>query len=72
MTLLARQIEQAQLMEARDLPVVQVLDRAVPAERPARPDLVLNVGVAGLGGLFLGILLAFSFDSMRRLALRRV
>lgn len=35
-TLLTRQVEQARLAEARDMPVVQVLDRAVPAERHSR------------------------------------
>ena len=38
-------------MEAKDMPVVQVLDRAVPGERPVRPRTLVNAAVAGIGGL---------------------
>jgi uncharacterized protein involved in exopolysaccharide biosynthesis len=36
-TALTQQYEQAKIAEARDTPVVQVLDRAIPAERKSRP-----------------------------------
>jgi uncharacterized protein involved in exopolysaccharide biosynthesis len=65
-TLLTQQAEQARLMEAKDMPVVQVLDRAVPGERPVRPRVAVNVAVAGLAGLFVGILLAIVLDSLGR------
>ena len=64
-TLLAQQVEQARLAEARDMPVVQVLDRAVPAERPARPRLRLNLAIAGVTSLFVGVCLAFLLEHVR-------
>jgi uncharacterized protein involved in exopolysaccharide biosynthesis len=58
-TLLTQQTEQARLSEARDLPTVQVLDHAVPAERPSKPRLAMNLVVGGVTGALIGILLAF-------------
>jgi uncharacterized protein involved in exopolysaccharide biosynthesis len=60
--LLTQQFEQARLNEARDLPVVQVLDQAVPAERPSKPRLLLNVVLAGLSSFVGGLVLAFSVE----------
>ena len=42
--LLTQHVEQARLTEAKDLPIAQVLDRAVPAERHSRPRLSVNLG----------------------------
>ncbi len=39
---------------------MQVLDRAVPAERHSKPGLRLNLAIAGVTSLFVGIFLAFS------------
>ena len=61
-TLLTQQAEQARIGEARDLPTVQVLDRAVAAERPSRPRLALNLTIGGAVGALVGILLAFSAE----------
>jgi len=72
-TLLTQQAEQARLMEAKDMPVVQVLDRAVPGERPVRPSVLVNVAVAGFATLLVGIFLAIFLDSLgRRRATRRM
>jgi uncharacterized protein involved in exopolysaccharide biosynthesis len=60
--LLTQQVEQARLNEARDLPVVQVLDQAVPAERPSKPRLRLNVAIAGLSSFFGSVVLAFIIE----------
>ena len=65
-TLLTQQLEQARIAEARDTPVVQVLDRAVPAERHARPRAVLNGGLAAIVGLVLGAFLAVVLESHRQ------
>lgn len=65
-TLLTEQVEQARLEEARDLPVVRVLDRAVPPQRHARPKATLNLVLAGATSLLTGILLAFVLDSVAR------
>jgi uncharacterized protein involved in exopolysaccharide biosynthesis len=47
--------EQARVEEHKDVPVMLVLDRAVPAERKARPQRVLIVGVALLSSLIIAI-----------------
>lgn len=69
-TLLTQQIEQARMTEARDLPIVQVLDRAVPAERHSKPRLRLNLAIAGVTSLFVGIFLAFFLEYLRNLPRR--
>lgn len=69
-TLLTQQLEQAKIAEARDFPTVQVLDRAVPAERPSKPKIRLNVAVAGATSLLLGVLLAFFLESLKGLKSR--
>ena len=66
--LLTQQVEQVRLAEAKDLPVVQVLDRAVAAERPSRPSLKLNLAVATAGSLLLGVLLVLSIEHVRKLS----
>jgi uncharacterized protein involved in exopolysaccharide biosynthesis len=48
--------EQARLEEHKDVPVVVVLDRAVPAERKAKPKRLLIMGASTLSALFLAIL----------------
>jgi uncharacterized protein involved in exopolysaccharide biosynthesis len=58
-TLLTQQVEQARITEAKDLPIVQVLDQAVPADRHSRPRLGLNLIISGATSLFCGIFLAF-------------
>ena len=68
--LLAQQVEQARLNEARDLPIVQVLDQAVPAERPSKPRLGLNLILAAAASLFGGIVLAFVVEYVKHLQRR--
>jgi uncharacterized protein involved in exopolysaccharide biosynthesis len=70
-TLLTQQVEQARINEARDLPVVQVLDQAVPAERPSKPRLGLNLAAAGVSSLLGSIILAFMVESLRNTSRRR-
>src|SRR5574341_2555807 len=60
--LLTAQFEQAKINEARDMPTVQLLDKAVPAERKSKPKTVLNMGIAGTLSLFVGIFLAFFLE----------
>jgi tyrosine-protein kinase Etk/Wzc len=61
-TLLTQQMEQAKIAEARDMPIVQILDRAVPADRKSKPKIKLNMAIAGVTSLFLGIFLAFFLE----------
>ena len=64
--LLISQYEQAKLTEARDTPTVQVLDPAIPAERKSRPKILLNMLIAGILSLFVGLFWAFVRGAMDR------
>jgi uncharacterized protein involved in exopolysaccharide biosynthesis len=66
-TLLTSQLEQAKMTEARDTPTVQVLDPAIPAERKSKPTIKLNMLIAGVLALFLGIFLAFFLEYLERI-----
>jgi len=66
-TLLTQQFEQAKIAEAKDIPVVNILDQAVPAERPSKPRVLLNLAVAGAVGTALAAMLAFLLDYIARL-----
>jgi succinoglycan biosynthesis transport protein ExoP len=61
-TLLTQQLEQSKIAEARDMPVVRGLDTAVPADRKVKPKIKLNMAIAGITSLFLGIFLAFFLE----------
>ena len=65
-TLLTSQHEQAKIAEARDTPTVQVLDPAVPADKRSRPRLLLNLAVAGVLSLGVGVFLAFFLNYRTR------
>src|SRR5262249_41816460 len=58
-TLLAQQLEQAKIDEARDETAFQVLDRAVPPERRIKPARTTTVLLAMLVSTFVGIAFAF-------------
>jgi tyrosine-protein kinase Etk/Wzc len=64
--LLTQHVEQARLTEAKDLPIAQVLDRAVPSERHSRPRLSVNLAIGGAIGLAAGCLLAFVGEARSR------
>jgi uncharacterized protein involved in exopolysaccharide biosynthesis len=64
--LLVSQYEQAKIAEARDTPTVQVLDPAIPAERKSRPKISLNLLLAGMLSLFIGIFWAFVREAIDR------
>jgi uncharacterized protein involved in exopolysaccharide biosynthesis len=65
--LLTSQLEQAKLAEARDTPTVQVLDPAIPAEKKSKPRIRLNMVIAGVLALFVGIFLAFFLEYLERI-----
>ena len=65
--LLTAQFEQAKINEARDMPTVQPLDRAVPAERKSKPKTILNMAVVGALSLFVGIFLTIFLEYVERL-----
>jgi uncharacterized protein involved in exopolysaccharide biosynthesis len=70
--MLTSQYEQAKLQEARDTPTVQVLDPAIPAERKSKPSIRLNMMIAGVLALFIGIFLAFFLEYLERIKLQRM
>ena len=69
-SLLTQQLEQAKIAEAKDLPVVQIMDRAVPAERHSWPKLRLNIAIAVIVSLLVSVFLVFFVDYIRNLARR--
>lgn len=69
-TLLTGQYEQVKITEAKDLPVVQVLDEAMPAVKHSRPKTLVNVAIAGVAGLLVSSVLALFIDYVRRASSR--
>jgi uncharacterized protein involved in exopolysaccharide biosynthesis len=69
--LLTQQYEQAKIAEARDSPIVQVLDRAVPAEWKSKPKTRQNMMIAGAISLFAGVFLAFFLEYWARITRER-
>jgi len=57
--MLLSQYEQAKIDETKETAVVSVLDPAVPPSKKSKPSTVLNVLIAGVSSIFLGIFLAF-------------
>jgi tyrosine-protein kinase Etk/Wzc len=57
--LLAKQFELAKIDEAKDSSVIQLLDKAVPAERKSKPKRALITLAGVFAGGMLGIILAF-------------
>jgi uncharacterized protein involved in exopolysaccharide biosynthesis len=45
---------------------VQVIDRAVPAERKSRPKIGLNMMLAGITSLFIGVFIAFFLEYLAK------
>lgn len=68
--LLTQQYEQAKIMEARDTPTVQVLDRAVPPERKSFPQRKKLVMVGFILSLVVGVGLSFFLEYVERLQKR--
>ncbi len=66
MTNLIRQYEGARMDQSRNSLVLHVVDMANVPERRSFPKRTLIVLVSGLGGLFLGILLAFLRHAIRK------
>jgi tyrosine-protein kinase Etk/Wzc len=60
--LLTQQLEQAKIAEVSDMPTVQALDKAVAADRKSKPKTIINMAIAGITSLFVGILLAFFLE----------
>ena len=64
---LIKQFELARVDEAKEGPLIQVVDLATPPERRSKPKRTLIVLASALAGLFLSVLLAFLKVSLRNL-----
>ncbi|MFH1701927.1 MAG: Wzz/FepE/Etk N-terminal domain-containing protein [Nitrospirota bacterium] len=64
--LLTKQYEAAKLDEARDAAVIQVIDKAIPPEKIAKPKRTLMVLIATFTGFFLSIFVAFFAEYKER------
>jgi uncharacterized protein involved in exopolysaccharide biosynthesis len=64
--ILAKQFEVAKLDEAKDFPLVQVLDKAIPPEMKSKPKRALIVILTTLVAFFLAVMWAFVSESMQR------
>ena len=65
-TLLQTRLKEAQVQEAIDDSSVRVVEHAIEPLRPVSPKPIRNVALAGVLGLFLGIVLAFVREYMDR------
>jgi uncharacterized protein involved in exopolysaccharide biosynthesis len=64
--LLAKQFEAAKLDEAKEAAVIQVIDKAIPPEKRAKPKRTLMVLIATFTGFFLSIFVAFFTEYKER------
>ncbi len=65
--LLKTQYEQAKIREAKDTPVIQVLDEAAPPERRSRPARIKLVAMGILGSLIFSLIAIFVYEYFQRL-----
>lgn len=63
-------LEAARIAEVKDLPTVQPMDVAVPAEFPSRPKTMQNLQIAAGVSLLVGVLLVIFMDYLQRLKAR--
>jgi uncharacterized protein involved in exopolysaccharide biosynthesis len=65
--MLTAQLEQAKLDEAKNIATINLLDPAKVPERPIKPKWILNLVVAGILSLFLGVFSIFIMEFFRKL-----
>ena len=64
--LLTQQYEQHKIQETKDTPTIQVLDKAVPPEKRARPKRALLVGISGILSIFASLVFVFGLEYFKR------
>lgn len=64
--LLAKQFELAKIDEAKESTLIQLLDKAIPAEYKSKPKRILIAFVGLFGGGMLGIALAFMMEAYQQ------
>jgi len=65
--MLVGMLESAKISEARDLPIIELMDSALPPAFNSKPKTRMHVLAAGVLSLVLGILLAIFLDYLNRL-----
>jgi tyrosine-protein kinase Etk/Wzc len=66
-TTLTTQLEQARLEEAKDIPTINTLERAVPPKKPVKPRIKMNIILGFIVSLFLGIFIIFFMEFIQRM-----
>ena len=66
MELLYKQFEAAKIDEAKDYPLIQVLDKATPPERKSKPKRALIVILSTLAAFFLSVFYAFLREALEK------
>jgi uncharacterized protein involved in exopolysaccharide biosynthesis len=64
--ILAKQFEMAKLDEAKDFPLIQILDKATPPEKKSKPKRSQIVMLATLVAFFLAVIWAFISEALAR------
>lgn len=64
--ILAKQFEMAKMDEAKDYPLIQILDKALPPERKSKPKRALIVILVALVAFMLAVIWAFIRESLVR------
>jgi len=64
--IMAKQYEIARVDESRNAVVIQVLDKALPPDKKAKPKRALMVAVATFVGFFISIFVAFLMEYVKR------
>jgi uncharacterized protein involved in exopolysaccharide biosynthesis len=64
--IIVRQFEAAKLDEAKNSPLIQVLDKAILPEKKSKPKRSLIVILATFVAFFIAVIWAFLRESMRR------
>jgi tyrosine-protein kinase Etk/Wzc len=64
--LLTQQYEQYKIQETKDTPTIQILDKAVPPEKRAKPKRALLVGLSGILSIFASLVFIFGLEYFKR------
>jgi len=64
--LLTQQYEQYKIEENKDTPTVQILDKAVPPEKKAKPKRAFLVGISGILSLFASVTFVFGQEYVKK------
>ena len=69
--LLTKEYEIAKIEEAKSMPTIQILDKALVPEKKYSPKILQMIVLAGIAALFVSILFAFSREYFARNPLNR-